>query len=139
MYFGKGNATMGTRADYYKGTGEKAVWLGSSAWDGYPDGVPEIAQATTEQEFEEAVSRRISADDGTTPEKGWPWPWTDSGTTDYSYWWDGEKVVVLSFGGLIEISADGEVDKGDPGFALPQFETGNFTMGKRSGVIVVGL
>lgn len=29
---------MGTRADFYVGRGPDAEWIGSTAWDGYPDG-----------------------------------------------------------------------------------------------------
>jgi len=30
---------MGTRADFYVGIGPEAEWVGSIAYDGYPDGV----------------------------------------------------------------------------------------------------
>ena len=30
---------MGTRADFYIGKGTDAEWLGSIAWNGYPDGI----------------------------------------------------------------------------------------------------
>ena len=38
---------MGTRADFYIGRGATAEWIGSIAWDGYPDGIPApILEAT---------------------------------------------------------------------------------------------
>lgn len=33
---------MGTIADFYVGRGPKAEWIGSIAWDGYPDGIVAI-------------------------------------------------------------------------------------------------
>jgi hypothetical protein len=33
---------MGTRADFYVGRGETAEYLGSIAWDGYPDGLMRV-------------------------------------------------------------------------------------------------
>ena len=32
---------MGTRADFYVGKGKDSEWLGSIAWDWYPDGIPD--------------------------------------------------------------------------------------------------
>ena len=69
---------MGTRADFYVGRGQKAEWLGSIAWDGYPDGLSDIPvlSAQTEVAFRAAVRDMLaSRKDGTTPEMGWPWPW----------------------------------------------------------------
>jgi hypothetical protein len=70
---------MGTRADFYVGRGPNAEWIGSIAFDGYPDGItmkteeklpwpegqehidwPEgkhLFDATTEAEFRERVER----------------------------------------------------------------------------------
>jgi len=90
---------MGTRADFYIGRGESAEWLGSIAWDGYPSGIDNtIKQATTEDEYRHAVSAFLaSRDDATLPERGWPWPWDDSNTTDYSYAFD-DMVYGTCFG-----------------------------------------
>ena len=78
---------MGTRADFYVGRGEKAEWIGSIAWDGYPDGMPDslLAATSTEGYLQEVTDFFKERDDVTLPEDGWPWPWDDSGTTDYSY------------------------------------------------------
>lgn len=87
---------MGTRADFYVGQGPEAEWLGSVAWDGYEwadETDNPIRQAKTEEEYRKAVSELIAyRDDGTKPEMGWPWPWDDSGTTDFAYFWDGSEV-----------------------------------------------
>jgi hypothetical protein len=89
---------MGTRADFYVGRGPNAEWLGSIAWDGYPQrwlkrgmrndaGVPlAISNAKTEVEYREAVKHFLARrDDKTLPAQGWPWPWETSSTTDYAY------------------------------------------------------
>lgn len=90
---------MGTRADFYVGRGKDAEWLGSIAWDGYPDGIdPAILEATQSERYREAVASFLKREDGTTPELGWPWPWDDSQTTDFAYALDGEKVHASSFG-----------------------------------------
>jgi hypothetical protein len=116
---------MGTRADFYVGRGETAEWVGSIAWDGYPEGImPHAAEkkrawvdgplmpaaakwpvgahlfdATTEQEFRERVARFFEyREDVTLPENGWPWPWENSQTTDYAYAFDGGKVYASCFG-----------------------------------------
>lgn len=149
---------MGTRADFYVGRGESAEWLGSIAWDGYPSGVAgkkfggsagDVAHcplftATTEAAFRSAVAEELaSRQDGTIPEQGWPWPWDDSGTTDYSYAFDDGVVYATNWGYRWWKAAD----------ALPEYERKpptkeavfpdmksrqNVTLGKRSGVIVVG-
>jgi hypothetical protein len=102
---------MGTRADFYVGRGEKAEWIGSIAWDGYPTGLtpsstlasnPQelpIFAARTEEEFKKAVSEFFEPrDDVTLPERGWPWPWDDSHTTDYAYMFENGQVFVSNFG-----------------------------------------
>jgi|SRR6185295_8554962 len=92
---------MGTRADFYVGRGKDAEWLGSVAFDGYPDNEayrPILIQFS-EKGFREMVAKELaSRDDATLPEQGWPWPWEDSGTTDCAYAFDGGKVYVTWFG-----------------------------------------
>lgn len=97
---------MGTRADFYAGRGPEAEWLGSIAWDGYPKGVfhasglPQPSTVTDMTTWRADVSEFLDGrDDGTTPDRGWPWPWDDSGTTDYSYAFDDGKVWGSFFGG----------------------------------------
>jgi hypothetical protein len=117
---------MGTRADFYVGRGEGMEWIGSIAWDGYPDGItpntdkrraqweggptlpvggswPEgehLFDATNEATYRERVERFFRhRDDVTLPERGWPWPWDTSHTTDYAYALDNGKVWACRFGG----------------------------------------
>jgi len=91
---------MGTRADFYVGRGESAVWLGSTAMDGNIDSQSEeILLAKTQDDFVRAVTGEIEErDDGTKPSDGWPWPWETSNLTDYSYAFDDGKVYVCCFG-----------------------------------------
>lgn len=91
---------MGTRADFYVGRGLQAEWLGSIGWDGYPDGIDApVLTATTEQAFREAVAAfAATRSDWTAPERGWPWPWEDSRTTDYAYAFEDGKVHACPFG-----------------------------------------
>jgi len=93
---------MGTRADFYVGTGPKAEWLGSVAWDGYAwadeKGSP-IAKARTEPAFRKAVAELLARrEDATLPKDGWPWPWEDSRTTDYTYYFSRGRVRHDIFG-----------------------------------------
>lgn len=92
---------MGTHADFYVGRGKDAEWLGSVSNDGYPDGLLDlfIHGSGTEEAWRQCVSDEIGGrTDATRPEEGWPWPWDDSGTTDYAYAFDGGKVWGSNFG-----------------------------------------
>lgn len=96
---------MGTRADFYVGRGENAEWLGSIAWDGYPDGLPidivrpPDAAPMRESEYRASMDVFLSErDDATRPTDGWPWPWETSHTTDYAYAFEGGTVYACCFG-----------------------------------------
>ncbi len=124
---------MGTRADFYVGVGKDAEWLGSIAFDGHPDGAPTESGAViavTEEAFREAVIKLAKQDDFTSSEQGWPWPWDDSGATDYSYWFTGNHVDIYSFGMSL-------TKKGRRGEFPNMRARKNVTMGKRSGLIVL--
>lgn len=135
---------MGTRADFYVGKGESAEWIGSIAWDGYPAGISNaVLKATGEEEFRSAVDAffKHDRDDVTLPADGWPWPWSDSHTTDYAYCFDGGAVHTFCFGR--EVLPDQPEDDDDtsshPKAPFPDMSARkNVTLGKRSGVIVVG-
>lgn len=136
---------MGTRADFYVGRGEDAEWLGSIAWDGYPDGgIPdEIKTADSEDGFRRTVAAFIDCrEDGTVPSDGWPWPWETSHTTDYAYSFEAGKVYASSFGSSWW-AADAERPENDDGDAseatvFPDMSSRqNVTPGRRSGVMVV--
>jgi hypothetical protein len=129
---------MGTRADFYVGRGVDAIWLGSIAWDGYPDGITDdVLKASTSVEYLARLSTFWRGrDDVTLPEMGWPWPWETSHTTDYAYAFDDGKVWVSNFG---EPWADPLTEGQD--VETPVFpdmsDQKNVTYGKRSGVLVI--
>lgn len=156
---------MGTRADFYVGRGLSAEWLGSIAWDGYPDGIPDqIRRATDEAVFRAEVAAFLQREESATkPEDGWPWPWEDSRTTDYAYAFDSGEVFASCFGHPWFNAARGEPpeppEPGDdddslvvgelltagthPAVAKVEFPDMSarrrVTFGKRSGLIVIGL
>lgn len=135
---------MGTRADFYLGRGADAQWLGSVAWDGYPDGFEHInMKAATAMEFANSVAKELnSRDDSTFPERGWPWPWEDSGTTDYAYAFDGGKVWACGFGGewFDPLDKEAEEKAGDGKAAVfPNMKDRmNVRLDHGSGLIIVG-
>lgn len=139
---------MGTRADFYVGRGKTAEWIGSIAWDGYPDGNPApILKLTDEQAFRVAVLKIITEENGTLTDQGWPWPWENSQTTDYAYAFDEGRVWGTCFGHgwwpaeaePIEDEDGEEAHRSFPKVEFPQFS--NERMAKpgsnRSGLIVI--
>ena len=90
---------MGTRADFYVGRRADAEWIGSIAWDGYSTGIPaDIRTAPSEVLFRENVAAFLKTrEDATLPSEGWPWPWANSQTTDYSYAFDVGRVYGTCF------------------------------------------
>jgi hypothetical protein len=142
---------LGTRADFYIGKGKEAEWLGSIAWDGYPDGIDDdVLSATSEESYREAVTKFLtSRDDRTLPEQGWPWPWTNSRTTDYSYWFFDNKVSTSCFGHALydPLAPKPEFDEEDLRFEVekklecPEFSKDQMAPAgtRRSGVMVFGI
>jgi hypothetical protein len=111
---------VGTRADYYVGTGIEAEWIGSVAWDG-DEVEPPVKKAKTEQSYRKAVKTFLeSRDDASFPKDGWPWPWDDSGTSDCAFTFSNGKFKKFK-GPYPDMSAKK-----------------NVTFGKRSGLIVFG-
>lgn len=138
---------MGTRADFYIGRGESAEWLGSIAWDGYPEGIPENIRAATDTDsYRQCVVDFIaSRDDGTKPEMGWPWPWKNSLTTDYAYAFDDGRVWTASFGYKWFIGNGDDADDDDEYDDVKQCVFPDMSTAKhapagsnRSGIIVFG-
>lgn len=141
---------MGTRADFYVGMGPTMVWLASTAWDGYPEGIDDpkatapLLGATTEEEFRARLEVHLSTrDDVTRPADGWPWPWEDSRTTDYAYAFHEGKVHGFCFGHPFDIATreDQKEDHDPPKYdGFPDMSKGaNVQLGsKRSGIIVIG-
>jgi len=92
---------MGTRADFYIGEGKTAEWLGSVSWDGYQWEAPDspLRSAKSADDFKAAVLQiSKERDDFRSSDRGWPWPWDDSQTTDYAYCFTPEEVRVFVFG-----------------------------------------
>jgi hypothetical protein len=144
---------MGTRADFYVGRGESAEWLGSIAWDGYPCGVAltgkSVFTAAGEADYRKAVAEFLASEDSATlPEMGWPWPWNDSGTTDYAYAFEDGKTLGSNFGqpwfvvdadeGAVDYGEPDEDEQSGPQAVFPDMAARkNTTYGKRSGVLIV--
>lgn len=133
---------MGTRADFYIGRGKDARWLGSIAWDGDPRNMRFLG-ATTENEFMLSIVALAMRKDWTKPEDGWPWPWKDSGTTDFAYAWDDGRVYIAAYGrGWSTPPQYFDPRQGDPE-TLPEVEfpdmtsVQNVTFGPRSGVLLL--
>ena len=130
---------MGTRADFYVGTGSNAEWIGSIAWDGYEwheDTDTPIMQAANEQDFRDAVSDMLNGrDDATRPSQGWPWPWDDSCTTDFTYAYSNGKVTPYSWGA--EILDDEEEGIGLEWPNMKEKASNPVIGAKRSGVMVL--
>lgn len=159
---------MGTRVDFWVGRDSPDGWLGSAAFDGYPEGItptlgekvpmwpggplrskrgkwPEgahLLDAKTEDEFRARVEQFFKhREDVTRPERGWPWPWEDSCTTDYAYVFENGSVGIYCFGHPVPRvpSDDEDNDERTPKAQFPNMETRkNVTFGPRSGLIVMG-
>lgn len=129
---------MGTRADFYMGRGESTVWLGSIAWDGYPDGIEDkVLKATTGDEYLKALGEFWQdREDVTLPDMGWPWPWDTSHTTDWAYAFDNGKVWASSFG---EPWVDPLADQEEPDYPIfpDMSDESKVTFGPRSGLMVI--
>ena len=85
------------------------------------------------QEFKENVTNEIkSRKDGTLKNMGWPWPWNDSRTTDYSYVFDTKrsKIDIFEYG---RINGQGEELNIFPDMS----EIMNVALNSRSGLIYV--
>lgn len=135
---------MGTRADFYIGRGKKAIWIGSIAMDGYPDGIPnEIFEISNEDEFRNVIKGFIlGKDDGILPKAGWPWPWIDSRTTDYSYSLYKGRVWASCFGNKwfdpINEEPEYEEKKDNDKEVFPDMTNiQNVAFGKKSGLLIV--
>ena len=120
---------MGTRADFYLKTErhylKQSDWLGSIAWDGYPEGIPDdLKKAKTPREFVDALLRfSKNRDDWTSTDLGWPWPWETSALTDYAYIFYKNKVHIKCFDKKVKWPDMSKIQ--------------NTTLGTRSGLIVM--
>jgi hypothetical protein len=103
---------MGSKADFYVGRGLEAEWLGSLAWDGLPAGLPrELLGTTTEDNYRRQVGRLLRASrDGVSAKDGWPWTWTTSHGTNYTYTFERGVVYACCFGSNWWRASDPEPD-----------------------------
>lgn len=129
---------MGTRADFYIGRGLESQWVGSIAFDGYPDGISDgVLKATNKQEYLSRLAAFFAdRDDVSLPQDGWPWPWSDSTTSDYAYALDDGKV--WAHGSCWFDPAMDEPEDGELGI-FPDMSTAKQRerFGKHSGVVMV--
>jgi hypothetical protein len=140
---------MGTRADFYikRSKAKDIEWLGSIAFDGYIDGIDKaVLKAKDSHSYIKALAKFFAErDDVTIPSQGWPWPWDNSDTTDCAYCFNGERTVFYLGDGKWGRCIDWDEDeKGKPQpviweHAVPDMsKIKRVTMGKRSGLIVIG-
>lgn len=139
---------MGTRADFYVGRGKQSEWIGSIAWDG--DEIPEaLSKCKTEKTYRKQLLQFLkSRDDSTFPENGWPWPWNDSNTTDVAYAFDNGRVYraighpVMYWWRADQHHPNYVSHHGKRMGSKAEFpdmsEKKNVTLGKRSGLMVIG-
>lgn len=133
---------MGTRADFYVGRGTDAEWLGSIAWDGYPEGHPKkLLRADTEAKFRKRVAKLLAErKDATTVAHGWPWPWETSTTTDFAYAFDAGAVHASCFGGPWfdpTVQYDDDEEQQGPRAVFPEMTPPDDPLHERSGLIVI--
>lgn len=114
---------MGTRAQFFIGDPMDITsreWLGTIAWDGYPDGECEgLVGCKNQRAFKNFIRYTLAKrDDFCDPKKrGFPFPWVNNlFLTDWTYtWWDG-RVQISSFNrGWIDLDrymSDGRVRRG---------------------------
>jgi hypothetical protein len=139
---------MGTRADFYVGRGITAEWIGSIAWDGYPDGIDkQVLGCQSPEAFKHAVADFLAPRrDKTLPEQGWPWPWETSSTTDFAYAFDAGVVYASCFGGqwFECIAPDAEAPEDDVTTIKAVFPDMSISkqrekFGAHSGIMVIGI
>jgi len=123
---------MGSKADFYIGAGNEAIrWLGSKCHDAYPDGIPpDILLQINVIMYEEMLLEFLRSEPGDSiiaEEEDWPWLWSDSRMTDYSYIFllDIGKVAASHFGkdlfDPIKIKQGEDLNSADLGIGRPIF------------------
>lgn len=137
---------MGTRADFYEsenGETATATWLGSRGWDGYPAGIEGLKENMAEEEWRAMLEGQSKRKDWTPTDRGWPWPWEDSNTTDFAYVRNKQTgaVVPYCFGRLTKFEHRDEEEEGPkpPKVKFPDMTSlRNVTFGERSGLMILG-
>lgn len=102
--------------DFYIRTHSGAEWIGSTPFNGhlFETLYPSLVTARTAKEFRNSVKQIASeCDDFVQPTVGWPWKWSNSASTDYSYvFFDGE-VEVYRFGKKKTLTDEGKTAYSD--------------------------
>jgi hypothetical protein len=100
-----------------------------------------LLAVTSEEEFRHVLGGILESEDATLPYMGWPWPWDDSQTTDFSYAYD-DGVWISCFGYRWDKPEDYDPDADDAvkTTVFPKFggQEQKVDMGKRSGVMIIG-
>lgn len=103
---------MGTRADFYikRAEEQELIWIASIAFDGYPDGIDHnVLDSKSIEEYLSNLQNFLkNRNDVTLRERGWPWPWSDSNTTDFAYCFVDGKVLTNNFGNGWHVFVDGQ-------------------------------
>jgi hypothetical protein len=95
---------MSTKADFYILDEDNIQWLGSLYRGGDPESIPtDILIQVSQVMFEEMLFEHLESNDGVT--NRWPWMWSDSRGTDYSYFYHTGKGKIL-----MSVSGSGLVD-----------------------------
>lgn len=86
-------------------------------------------------------------EDATTIDQGWPWPWNDSGTTDYSYYfrnnqilWAGNRFAKFPMDSsfMANYATREDLYEENDGIFPDMSSKKNITFGPRSGILSIG-
>lgn len=121
---------MGTKADFYCGLESKRNWIGSVYNSGDIWSIPlEILIQVNKSMFEELTIDFLKEKGGSINDNGdlWPWLWSDSRITDYSYIFlpKYDKVFMSMMGNVfidpIKIRQGEDIESARAGLGLPNF------------------
>lgn len=143
---------MGTRAAFFIGDArdlENREFLGTVAWDGYPDGdCSTLAKATSPEEFKQllkeldaARAKDSNGSDFAGPEGGFPSPWTDDlFLTDFVYCFFNEATHFSCFGrDWVKLGEERYHDKPkDPSFKNVAAPGGYWDQSKPDSIMIIG-
>lgn len=121
---------MGTKADFYSGLESKRDWIGSLYRNGDVWNIPlEILIQVNKTMFEELTLEFLMRKDASISDRDdkWPWFWSDSRITDYSYIFlpQHNKVFMSMMGGVfldpIKILQGDDMEEAHANIWLPNF------------------
>ncbi len=132
---------MGTKADFYSGLGSKRDWIGSIYNNGDIWNIPlELLIQVNKVMFEELTIDFIKEKGGSLSDKNdpWPWLWSDSRMTDYSYIFlpDRNKVFMSIMGNVfldpIKIRQGEDEETSNARIWFPKFPCMDITKAKKT-------